>query len=379
MALLRCVKGGCSGAAWCSCWRSPHWCSRRARAPWEAAEVEHLPGARRLDLLRLHRGKVQHPLPDRVPSFFEEGVHQRLRQRPLEQQVGKGIRLVNDACPGETSNGLIGENELIGGETSTETIAEVEAPGGLPGPGRLPPLQIHYVNHLPLHNSLRRSLAAGRGAERRSGRPRSTRCKAITLNIGSNDELAAITQCKDEVAHEFETEGKSKFGRSPDDRVHRLHQEDRGEETVPRIIKNLDQDDRRDRQHGTGRRPLHRPDHPARLLQPELVRAAREATGSERTSTRRCRPTYPELPERDIREPVPDIQQGRRERTRRKEQKSICKYTEMCNPNVQRRRQRPARTATSTRRRSVTRRREAHQQSVRSQQSLVASVSNSRQ
>ena len=38
------------------------------------------------------------------------------------------------------------------------------------------------------------------------------------------------------------------------------------------------------------------------------------------------------LPERDVREPVPGVQPG--QASRRREQESICKYTEMCNPNV---------------------------------------------
>src|SRR4029077_19745021 len=47
--------------------------------------------------------------PNESPSFFEEGFTNDFAQdlsRPSE--VGRGLTLVNDACPGETSNGLIG-------------------------------------------------------------------------------------------------------------------------------------------------------------------------------------------------------------------------------------------------------------------------------
>jgi hypothetical protein len=44
-------------------------------------------------------------------------------------EIGKSLKLVNDACPEGTSNAVIGENPLLGGKPSTETIVEVEGTG----------------------------------------------------------------------------------------------------------------------------------------------------------------------------------------------------------------------------------------------------------
>src|SRR2546423_3952408 len=68
--------------------------------------------------------------PNEAPSYFEEGFTDYFTKTYLKKstEVGSSIRLVDDGCPGETSNGLIGENEAIGGMKSTE------GPGGIQGP-----------------------------------------------------------------------------------------------------------------------------------------------------------------------------------------------------------------------------------------------------
>ena len=153
------------------------------------------------------------------------------------------MQLVNDACPGETSNGLIGEDTELGGETSTESIEEVEGKpaerfpaGGYQGLGDWHPCKYTFVNHLPLHNggyvnggkevSQLEEAVSLLTSNTLTEKPEEV--KAITLNIGSNDELAAIKQCEDEVAVEFGTEGKSKYGPRPNG-GHRLHRGHIGE------------------------------------------------------------------------------------------------------------------------------------------------------
>ena len=66
--------------------------------------------------------------PTESPSYFEEGFTNDLAKSYLAKptEIGKSIRLVNDACPGETSNGLIGENPAVLGEASTESYAQIE-------------------------------------------------------------------------------------------------------------------------------------------------------------------------------------------------------------------------------------------------------------
>lgn len=165
--------------------------------------------------------------PTESPSFFEEGVaNDFLKDLRKSSALGKGARLVNDACPGETSNGLIGENPAVGGKESTMSYEEIEAPegseqfpkGGYQGLGDYHPCKYTFRTHLPLHNggyvNGGKELSQLEEAVASIGSTTSP-VKAITLNIGSNDELAAIKQCENEVASEFIKEGKSKYGSSP--------------------------------------------------------------------------------------------------------------------------------------------------------------------
>ncbi len=151
--------------------------------------------------------------PQESPSYFEEGVANRFaKDLGKSTEVGKSIRLVNDACPGETSNGLIGEDEELGGQVSTESIEEVEGipherfpSGGYQGIGDWHPCKWTYVSHLPLHNG--GYINGGKEVSQLEDAVSSisnthSPVKAITLNIGSNDELAAVTQCKDELVTE---------------------------------------------------------------------------------------------------------------------------------------------------------------------------------
>jgi lysophospholipase L1-like esterase len=149
---------------------------------------------------------------DESPSFFEEGfTNDFTKDLGRSSEVGKTIRLVDDGCPGETSNGLIGENPEIGGEASTETFEEIAGipaerfpAGGYQGLGDWHPCAYTYEDHLPLHNGGYilggkevSQLEEALGSLSQKAQEASP-VKAITLQIGSNDELAAITQCKDE-------------------------------------------------------------------------------------------------------------------------------------------------------------------------------------
>jgi lysophospholipase L1-like esterase len=136
--------------------------------------------------------------PNDSPSYFEEGfTNYFTSDLKKATEVGKSIRLVNDGCPGETSNGLIGENEAIGGQTSTE------GPGHPQGPGDFHPCAYHFVNGLPLHNSLG-TLSQLEDATVVLSKEK---VEAITVQIGSNDELAGVEECKNEIGHEFGTKG----------------------------------------------------------------------------------------------------------------------------------------------------------------------------
>jgi lysophospholipase L1-like esterase len=153
--------------------------------------------------------------PNEAPAYFEEGSTNAFAKfLGGKEEVGKGVVPVNLACPGETSNGLIGENEALGGKTSTE------GPGKPQGPGDWHPCAYINVNGLPLHDSLQSS--PGKTVSQleaalsvlKGGSPAHP-VAAVSLNIGSNDELAAIEECKNEITAEFTATFKAKQPKPP--------------------------------------------------------------------------------------------------------------------------------------------------------------------
>ncbi len=265
--------------------------------------------------------------PNESPSYFEEGFTNAFAQdlsRPSE--VGRGLTLVNDACPGETSNGLIGENPALGGKASTEPAGH--NPQGL---GDYHPCAYNNVDGLPLHNSLSvggQSISQLEDALSilKEGHPAHP-VQAITLNIGSNDELAAIKECEIEVTEEFTHTGKSKYGSSPEAAVVGCIKESSEKVTIPHILANiadiigvLDSGG-----HYTGPIVLLGFYNPDALILPgsdalqEALNAAVEAD------------ILPHFPNVTFANPFPVFNRGRKPE---REQASICKFTEMCNPEV---------------------------------------------
>jgi lysophospholipase L1-like esterase len=278
--------------------------------------------------------------PTESPSYFEEGVaNDFVKDLRKSSEVGKGITLVNDACPGETSNGLIGENTAIGGEKSTESIEEVEGKptedfpaGGYQGLGDWRPCRYTFLDHLPLHNGgyfdpetssevsqLEEALA--------SIASKTSPVKAITLNIGSNDELAAITQCEDEVTLEFEKTGKSKYGPSPEAATIGCIEETAEHVTVPHILKNLgDILGVIDEAGYTGPIVLLGFYNPDAFVLPgsdALQKGTNEAVEKD---------ILPSFKNVTYANPFPVFNKDSGTNAT-KEQEAICKYTEMCNPN----------------------------------------------
>lgn len=269
--------------------------------------------------------------PNESPSFFEEGFTNAFAQhlaRPSE--VGQGLTLVNDACPGETSNGLIGEREALGGKTSTEPAGH--NPQGL---GDYHPCAYNNVDGLPLHNSLSvggQSISQLEDALSilKEGHPAHP-VAAITLNIGSNDELAAITQCKNEVTEEFAHTGKSKYGASPEAAVIGCIAVSSETITVPHILANIGDilgvldSTAPGGGHYTGPIVLVGFYNPDALILPgsdalqEGLNAAVEAD------------ILPHFPNVTFANPFPVFNRGNKPA---REQESICRYTEMCNPEV---------------------------------------------
>src|SRR6478736_6300110 len=61
--------------------------------------------------------KFEENFPNEAPAYFEENYVNKLTMllRTKAVPVKKGIIAVNLGCPGETTNGLIGENPALGG------------------------------------------------------------------------------------------------------------------------------------------------------------------------------------------------------------------------------------------------------------------------
>ncbi|HTU78830.1 MAG TPA: hypothetical protein VMF09_08745 [Solirubrobacteraceae bacterium] len=268
--------------------------------------------------------------PTESPSYFEEGfTNDFVKDLALKSEVGKSIRLVNDACPGETSNGLIGENTELGGEASTETIEEVEGKpaerfpaGGYQGLGDWHPCKYAFEDHLPLHNGgyVNEGKEVSQLEEAVSSiESKTSPVKAITLNIGSNDELAAITQCEDEHGAEGEYA------------ILECIKETSEHVTVPHILHNIG--DILTVIHDVGYTgPIvllgfYNPDAFILPGSDALQKGTNEAVEGE---------LLPELRSEGINVayanpfPIFNRESGV---DAKKELKAICKYTEMCNPN----------------------------------------------
>jgi lysophospholipase L1-like esterase len=261
--------------------------------------------------------KFEINLPNEAPAFFEEGFDNFFNKDLLKsEEVGKGSTIVNDACPGETSDGLIGENEAIGGK---------------PEPAYAP-CAYHFVDGFPLHNSLGKLSQLEEALSLlKEGAPAHP-VKAITLGIGSNDELAAVAQCEKEVTEEFEKEGKSKYGGTPEAAVQGCVGETAETITFPHIVKNIGDiigvidSTSPGGGHYTGPIVLLGFYNPFAFVLPGsdgLQKALNEALEEE---------IVEHFPNVTFANPFPTFNPKGSEK---EEKKAICKYTEMCNPNVQ--------------------------------------------
>jgi lysophospholipase L1-like esterase len=113
----------------------------------------------------------------------------------------EGVQEQNKGCPGETTDSMIGNGALA-------------AAFGIEGES---PCAYHKAG-FPLHSeygagkSQLESTIETLAVDAFLGKP----VTHLTLNIGANDELHQIAKCEAEVKNEFETEGKSKYGATPE-------------------------------------------------------------------------------------------------------------------------------------------------------------------
>jgi len=133
--------------------------------------------------------------PAEPPSAFERGYAHFyfIHLKP----VLEGVQQVNNGCPAETTDSMIGNGPLAGAF-------------GIPGEA---PCDYH-AKGFPLHHEygpagtsqLENTIGTIAGLAA-AGKP----VTHVTLDIGANDELHAIAKCEAEVKAEFEATGESKY------------------------------------------------------------------------------------------------------------------------------------------------------------------------
>ncbi len=271
--------------------------------------------------------KFNENYPTEPPSYFEEGVvNQTLKLLQKKTELGKGIKAVNYACPGETSNGFIGENEALGGKPSTSNDKRETD---------YHPCSYHNQNGLPLHASLgSHSQLEELLAYLNEGKPAHP-VKLITINIGSNDELASIAECEEKVTKEFVETGKSVYdkGGGPKEAVTNCIGATAAEKTFPHILGNLGKilgaidSTEPGGGHYTGAIVLMGFYNPDSFVLPGSDALQSNLNGLIETKL------VPNFPNVTYANPFPKVNPAPEQGP--KEKKAIEKYTEMCNPNVQ--------------------------------------------
>ncbi|HEX3510988.1 MAG TPA: hypothetical protein VHT27_07805 [Solirubrobacteraceae bacterium] len=272
--------------------------------------------------------------PNEAPAFFEEGFdHWFNADLNRSTEVGKSVIDVNTACPSESTETFIGENEAIGGEKSTEPAAGSKGTAGI---GDWHPCGYQSVEGFPLHYS-----AGGEHSQLeeilsilKEGKPAHP-VRAITLNLGGSDELALVEGCTREVQEEYEREGKSHWAESPELAVKTCIGTTAENVTIPHVVGNVSDilkmidSTEAGGGHYSGAIVLvgfYNPDSftvPGSDILQNLLNEKLEQI-------------LPKFSNVTFANPFPIVNKGAfHEKLEAKEQESICKYTEMCNPNVQ--------------------------------------------
>ena len=130
--------------------------------------------------------------PNEVPSYFEEGYADfyAKKLRGNTEATNKGLILVNNGCPGETSGGLTGNlatNRY--GKKEVKCFWQTVLPMHNP-----------YIGHTQLEDTIGILTTKNPVTATTPAHP----VEVISLNIGGNDELEGVSLCEREVKEEFE-------------------------------------------------------------------------------------------------------------------------------------------------------------------------------
>jgi hypothetical protein len=179
--------------------------------------------------------KFEENFPNEVPAYFEANYVNEF-VKLLRATGKKGLVAVNDGCPGETTDGIIGTNPALGGVNDAAHK----------------PCAYHFTNGLPLHYSLgltsqlENVMNILKGTNGVTGAKPAHPIDAITVNGGGNDELAAIAACKAKVKLELETKGfteeneKHEPSGNVSEAINFCVAHTATTETFPHIVKNIE-------------------------------------------------------------------------------------------------------------------------------------------
>ncbi len=277
------------------------------------------------------------------PSFFEEGYANDLaKDLSKSSEVGKGLTLVNDSCPSDTTNTFIGENEAIGGTVSTEPAEPSPNQGEF---GDYHPCSYHQLQGFPLHNSFGDESQLEEALETLNEGHPAHEVKLITLEIGAQDELAGLAKCENEVEQEFKEIEKgekpgpySQYGEERHEAfalciaawsVGAPHHH---EGYFPHIVKNLNTILTELTGTGPGEGHYTGPIVLGGYYNPDSFTLPGSDGLQENLIEMVEKEVVPNFPNVTFANPFTEINPKVDEKV---EKKAICKYTEMCNPNVQ--------------------------------------------
>jgi hypothetical protein len=143
------------------------------------------------------------------PSAFENG-YANVYLKFANKQNPTPYQLINNGCPGETTDSFIGTGPLAAGLEASPFKATGEAPCAYHN-GLGAPLHHEYgAGKSQLESALETIAVQSFGP---------TPVTKVSFNIGANDELRQVKACEKEVGEEYGKEGKSKYGANPTEAV----------------------------------------------------------------------------------------------------------------------------------------------------------------
>jgi lysophospholipase L1-like esterase len=289
------------------------------------------------------------------PSYFENGYDNFYGKKVMlnKEIPNKGLVIVNDGCPGELTTGLIGHNPALGGFNYTEpkTPGETgetpeEEAANKAKQKEYNPCAYHYVKQLPLHNGgyynpktgqpvsqLEEAFSTITSENKVTKTTPAHPLPVISLNMGGNDELAAVAACEKEVGEEYAKTGKSKYGENPEKAVagcvaaHAPALFEKIAKNFETVLNVIDGGAKY-----TGKIVVNGFYNPDTFLLPgsdiltSILNKEIEAVAAKYPNAVYANP-FP------VFNPQPKGEEN--QKTKEAEEKAICKYTEMCNPVAQ--------------------------------------------